>query len=181
MTTYHPPTYWVERGRTYEQEAHERGWWAVQNEPILALVDRLRFRSVLEVGCGFARVGAAILARHPGVAYTGLDISPDLIDGGRRLLPDQEFIVADLASWETDRRWDLVLSVSVLGHLLPADVRPTIAKLRRWARRDLVTVDWDEVGGETEYQFGHDYRAIYGADAVITPYGRQSIFWVARP
>lgn len=177
--TYSPPTYWTERGRVYEQEAVERGWWATQNEPVLALLDRLEFASILEVGCGFGRVGAQVMSRHPDIAYTGLDVSPDLIDGARRLLPDAELICADLATWNTDRQWDLVLSVSVLGHLLPQDIGTVLAKLRRLARRDLVHVDWNEVGKSTEYQYGHPYRALHG-DAKVTEilYGRQTIFWV---
>lgn len=177
MTGYEPTVYWTERGRTYEDEARQRGWWATENEPILDLVDSLEFASILEVGCDFGRVGAHVLARHPDVRYTGLDVSPDLIAGARRLLPDAELIVADLAAWDTDRRWDLVLAVSVLGHLLPQDIPATIAKLRRWACRDLVHVDWNEVGGRTEYQFGHPYQDIHGA-VEVTPYGRQSIYHV---
>ena len=175
--TYSPPVYWTLRGQGYEQEAVRRGWWSTENAPVLDLLDTLQFDSILEVGCGFGRVGAQVLARHPGVTYTGLDVSPDLIEGARRLLPDAELICADLATWDTDRQWDLVLSVSVLGHLLPQDIGAVIAKLRRLARRDLVHVDWNEVGKSTAFQYGHDYRAIHG-DVTEIPYGRQTIFWV---
>lgn len=181
--TYHPPTYWTERGRTYEQEAHDRGWWATENQPLIDLLDTLTFESVLELGCGFGRVGRTVLNRWPGVAYTGMDVSPDLIDAARRILPESaELLVADLATWDADRQWDLVLSVSVLGHLLPTDIAGVLGKMRRWARRDIVHVDWNEVGGRTEYQYGHPYqnihRAIHGGTVVEIPYGRQTIFWV---
>jgi trans-aconitate methyltransferase len=179
--TYVPADYWTERGRHYESEAIERGWVNVENEPLFRLLDTLAFDSVLEVGCGFGRVGYAIKRHYPHVAYTGIDVSPDLIEGARKRLPDSELIVADLATWDSDRKWDLVVSVSVLGHILPADIEAVIAKMRKWATNDVVAIDWDEVGASTSFQYGHDYGHIYG-DALrsLTPYGRQSMFHV-RP
>lgn len=181
--TYSPVDYWTERGRGYEQEAVREGWWATENVPVHELLDGLTFDSVLEVGCGFGRVGAQVIARRPGVAYTGLDVSPDLILAARRIIPDGELIVADLATWDTDRRWDLVLSVSVLGHLRPDDIEEVLRRMRTWARRDVVHVDWNEVGASTSYQYGHPYRDIHarlGPQPVTEiPYGRQTIFHVA--
>lgn len=177
--TYSPPDYWTDRGRGYEQEAVREGWHGVENQPVLELLDTLEFESVLEVGCGFGRVGNAVLARRPGIAYTGLDVSPDLIEGARRILPPSaELICADLATWDADRQWDLVLSVSVLGHLLPSDIARVLAKMKRWARNDVVHVDWNEIGGQTTYQYGHDYQLIHGGKATEIPYGRQTIFHV---
>jgi trans-aconitate methyltransferase len=179
--TYVPADYWTERGKRYEAEAIEKGWVAVENKPLFDLLDTLEFTSVLEVGCGFGRVGAAILRHYSNVTYTGIDVSPDLIESARKRLLDSELIVADLATWDTDRSWDLVVSVSVLGHILPADVANVIAKMRKWARNDVVAIDWDEPGASTAYQYGHNYGHLYGgALRSLTPYGRQSVFHV-RP
>jgi SAM-dependent methyltransferase len=165
--TYSPPEYWTERGRGYEQEAVREGWHDVENQPVLELLDGLAYDSVLEVGCGFGRVGSHLLARKPTLDYVGIDVSEAMIDSfARRLgmgvdrlvyaadpgVPTtsdvvpfrRRLIVADLATWDTDRQWDLVLSVSVLGHLLPADIGAVLAKLRRLARHDFVHVDWNE-------------------------------------
>lgn len=182
--TYSPPAYWTERGRGYEQEAVREGWHDVENEPVLRLLDGLDFASVLEVGCGFGRVGRAILHHWPTVQYTGLDVSPDLIAGARRLLPAAELVTADLATWEPapGRQWDLVVAVSVLGHLLPADIFGVLTCMHGWAARALVHVDWNEIGASTDYQYGHDYQAIHraihdGWHTAEIPYGRQTIFW----
>lgn len=175
--TYNPVTYWTERGKSYEDELRKKGWWDAENPPLLELLARLEFGSVLEVGCGFGRVGAAILSRWPDVQYTGIDVSPDLIAGAQKRLPGVELLCHDLATFDTDRQWDLVVSVSVLGHLRPEDIGRVTQNLRRWAKRDLVTVDWDDVGASTSFQYGHDYRTLYGQAEVI-PMGRQSIFWV---
>lgn len=179
--TYVPSVYWTQRGRTYEAEAIERGWVSVENAPLFDLLDTLTFDSVLEVGCGFGRVGAAILRHYPNVTYTGIDVSPDLIEAARKRLPTSELIVADLATWDTKRHWDLVVSVSVLGHILPADISAVIGKIRKWADKDVVAIDWNEVGKETTFQYGHDYGHLYGDAALsVMPYGRQDI-WHVRP
>jgi trans-aconitate methyltransferase len=179
--TYVPADYWTRRGKVYEAEAIDKGWVSVENKPLFNLLDKLKFSTVLEVGCGFGRVGRAILKHYPDVTYTGIDVSPDLIEAARKRLPTSELIVADLAAWDTERTWDLVVSVSVLGHILPADIEAVIAKMRKWATSDVVAIDWDEVGASTTFQYGHDYGHIYG-DALrsIMPYGRQSVFHV-RP
>jgi SAM-dependent methyltransferase len=179
--TYVPADYWTQRGKVYEAEAIDRGWVSVENEPLFRLLDTLTFSSVLEVGCGFGRVGYAIKRHYPHVIYTGIDVSPDLIEAARKRLPESELIVADLATWDSDRKWDLVVSVSVLGHILPTDIEAVIAKMRKWADNDVVAIDWNEVGKTTGWQWGHDYGHLYGSAAIsTTPYGRQDI-WHVRP
>ena len=181
MTSTIPVEYWRQRGKTYPQECAERGWWDIENPPLFAILDTLEFGSVLDVGCGFGRVGAALIRHYPHIAYTGVDVSPDMLTVARERLPGAEFIEADLATWDDDRRWDLVVAVSTLGHVHPDDIEVVIAKLRRMANRDLVAIDWNEVGASTPYQWGHDYLHLYG-DALksVTPYGRQDVFHV-RP
>lgn len=180
MTDYSPPDYWTARGKLWEQEARDRGFWDSENPPLLDLLDTLDFASVLDVGCGFGRVGASIQRRWPKVAYTGIDVSPDLIDGARRRLGERvTLIVGDLATFDTDQQYDLVLAVSVLGHIRPEDVGGLLWRMRRWALKDIIHIDWNEVGGQTTFQYGHDYEALHGPAEVI-PYGRQSI-WHYKP
>lgn len=178
--TYVPSEYWAKRGQTYEAEAHERGWWDAEDPPLLELIGNLKPKSILEIGCGYGRVGAAILKRWPEMAYTGIDISADLIEASRRRLPNAELIVADAVTFEDDRQWDLVLAANTLGHIRPEDLPSVWAKMLNWARRDIIHIDWNEVGAKTAYQFGHDYRALHGRSAMI-PMGATTLHHVPRP
>lgn len=162
MSSFDSGAYWAERGKIYEQQAIDGGWWDGEQEHLPDLLATLKFTSVLEVGCGFGRVGASIKRRWPDVEYTGMDISADLVEGAKKRLPDSEIILADLVTWEDDRQWDVVLAISALSHVPPEDIRPVIAKLKTWARHDIVVVDWKEIGGRTAYQFGHDIAALLG-------------------
>lgn len=155
--TYDPPTYWRERGRTYGKERPAD--WSAEDTTLVEVIDGLYFGNVLDLGCGYGRVGASIARRYPGVAYTGLDVSDDLAETTRARL-GANVITADLATFTTICTWDLVLAVSVLGHLLPDQVGPVLDRMRTWATRDIVVMDWDETGQRTDYQFAHDYRAL---------------------
>ena len=172
--TYSPPDYWTERGRTYEAEYGDG-----ETPELMALLERLAFGSVLDAGCGYGRIGAAILRRWP-VEYTGIDVSVDLLASARVRLPFVEFICADLATWIPTRRWDLVIAQSVLSHLLAADVAAVVARLREAARHDFIVIDWDEAGGSTPYQFAHDWLRLLPT-ATRTPLGRLAMYHERRP
>src|SRR5687768_12107283 len=82
--TFSSKAYWDQRGKVYEKQARDGGWWDGEQEHLPDLLAKLRFSSVLEVGCGFGRVGASIKRRWPEVEYTGMDISADLVEGAQK-------------------------------------------------------------------------------------------------
>lgn len=165
MSSFSPKAYWDERGKVYEQQAIDGGWWDGEQEHLPDLLETLTFSSVLEVGCGFGRVGASIKRRWPQVEYTGIDISADLVAGAQKRLPGSEIIEADMVSYEADRQWDLVLAISALSHIPPEDIGGVIAKIKRWAAGDIVVVDWNAPGSKTAYQHGHYFESLLGPDA----------------
>jgi SAM-dependent methyltransferase len=76
--------------------------------------------SVLDAGCGTGRV-AIELARR-GVEVVGVDADADMLDRARRKAPDIEWVVADLATLDLGRTFDIVvLAGNVLPFVEPAD------------------------------------------------------------
>jgi SAM-dependent methyltransferase len=79
---------------------------------------------VLDVGCGVGRWSRRLAAR--GAHVTGIDLSPTMIAEARRRARAQplrgrcQFLVQDVHSLRTDEKFDLVLSVTVLQHILEA-------------------------------------------------------------
>lgn len=153
--------YWREQGRTYERDFRRTPAFVAQENRLLAVLDGLRFDSVLDVGCGFGRLGRLILDRFPHVVYTGLDVSPHQIDAARRRIPEGSFMTGSLLDYAGPGA-DLVLAAEVLMHLLPTDVGSAVDRLRRLASRHVVTVDWTEpVSGKIDpHNFLHDYTAL---------------------
>lgn len=177
MNEYDPVSYWTDRGRYYEA-AFQPVRYVEQEAALLRVLSRLRFESVLDVGCGFGRIGALILDRWPTVAYTGLDLSAAQLTAARSRLPKAELIQSTISSFDPgDRRWDLVLAVEVLMHQRPRDLEAVIGKLRMLARRDVVTLDWTEAIQRPigSHNFRHDYAALGRPIATV---GLQSIYHV---
>lgn len=76
-------------------------------------------KSTLEFGCGEGLLLQALRTRGAVLPhYTGLDLREDALDFARRInLPSDRFVNADLRSWESPERFDLVLASQVLEHL----------------------------------------------------------------
>jgi len=77
---------------------------------------------VLDVGCGVGRWSRLLASR--GALVTGIDLSPTMIAEAQRRTQDAglasrcRFLVQDLARLDAGARFDLVLGVTVLQHIL---------------------------------------------------------------
>jgi SAM-dependent methyltransferase len=77
---------------------------------------------VLDVGCGVGRWSRLLAAQ--GAVVTGIDVSPTMIEEARRrtqartLAGRCRFLVQDVAALEVGERFDRILSVTVLQHIL---------------------------------------------------------------
>ena len=108
----------------------------------LALRRWLRVRpgmAVLDVGCGVGRWSRLMAAR--GACVTGIDLSPTMIAearrraGARPLRGHCRFLVQDLASLDAGDTYELVLSVTVLQHLMqPELLRTALQRMRQHLR-----------------------------------------------
>lgn len=90
---------------------------------------------VLDVGCGVGRWSRLLAAR--GARVTGVDLSPTMIAQARQRaardgVADRcRFEVRDLSSLDVGEQFDLVLSVTVLQHILdPERLRDALAAMR---------------------------------------------------
>ena len=72
------------------------------------------FIDVLDIGIGTGGVSLCLMANHPGIHITGLDISPDMLAqcAQNAELNNQqlELVNDDIMKWKTDRTFDLVIS-----------------------------------------------------------------------
>jgi 2-polyprenyl-3-methyl-5-hydroxy-6-metoxy-1,4-benzoquinol methylase len=110
----------------------------------LALARWLRVRAgarVLDVGCGIGRWSCRLAAR--GASVTGVDLSPTMIvQAGRRAAAQGvaarcRFLAQDLAALEVEGRFDLILGVTVLQHILqPAALHAAVQRLHSHLTED---------------------------------------------
>jgi trans-aconitate methyltransferase len=188
--TYDPVTYWHERGETYMATFRPERY-TEQEEALVALLGRLEFSSVLEVGCGFGRIASLIRRVKPQAAYVGLDLSPTMLAAARkRLGTDAALIESSLADHKTTARWDMVIAVELLMHIPPSGVVAAVRKLDRLADRHIVTLDWTApIRGKrpAAHNFLHPYVELLGAgpfgrprQVEVIPVGLQAIHHVAK-
>ena len=63
---------------------------------VLAEMADYNGKSVLDVGCGLGWFAEYLSWKFVDVKYTGIDISPSLIEQAQKLYPHQQFICADI-------------------------------------------------------------------------------------
>ena len=89
---------------------------------------------VLDVGCGVGRWSLLLAAR--GALVTGMDLSPTMIaEANRRAAANNvanrcRFVVQDLAQLDAGHKFDLMLGVTVLQHILdPVALRAAVQRM----------------------------------------------------
>jgi len=87
-------------------------------------------RTILDVACGTGEHARLLTERH-GYEVDGLDLEPAFVEIAARKLPAGRVVRADMAEFELDRRYDVILCLfSAIGYL-PSPERTTAA-LRRF-------------------------------------------------
>jgi len=85
-----------------------------RTQPSIDLVNRISIDdapgSIIDIGCGPGNSSQVLLQRWPGSRLVGIDNSETMIARAKNDFPDQEWILADVSSFKTDRTFDLVFS-----------------------------------------------------------------------
>lgn len=159
--------------------------FATQEGRLIEALSQLDFDSVLEVGCGFGRIGELIVKEWPKVTYTGIDPSPEQLEGAKKRVPAGQLSEATIADFDADsRKWDLVLAVEVLMHIPPDSVAQAVGKLKRLSARYVVTLDWNTDLGPVPIDpinWLHDYAKLLGPASVCEQIGLQGIYVWQKP
>ena len=93
---------------------------AERNRPIFDLLERIpdtEIRTAIDIGCGPGNSTELLKARVPAARVMGIDSSNDMIAAACKRLPDIDFQVADIASWQVEQPVDLILANAVLQWL----------------------------------------------------------------
>jgi SAM-dependent methyltransferase len=122
---------------------------------VFELLERCRFESLLDVGCGNAELLRLINARFPGRKLAGADLSAVVVEQNAKALPDMRFFVADIENKPLDGTFDVVLCTEVLEHLdRPRDAMKHLANAVKPGGHLIVTTPTGHVF-PTEKYFGH--------------------------
>lgn len=111
---------------------------------VRSILERLSSsESILDLGCGNGYLAGQVAERLPGISYTGLDNSPDLLALAQRACPGQHnitFHMADLSTnhWDnilleslsidSTTQFDTILAFAVLHHIPGEALRVNVLK-----------------------------------------------------
>jgi SAM-dependent methyltransferase len=164
-----PAEYWESRapdlvdGYDHPETWARRGWMAggVEEEVVPDLLRRYGVGSVLVVGAGTGRQYAFL--EDLGISVRGFDISPTLVRAARERHPGIETVVDDVIGAEQRHQpEDAVLGTAVLQHISPESIGEAARAVSDLARRMVVLRELTWLTGESDYQWAHDYEALFG-------------------
>jgi len=96
-----------------------------------------RGSSVLDLGCG---EGVLALLKRKEVTLFGVDISPELLSSARRNGYDEVYASELTALPFSDRSFDYVVSLDVLGHVSFSDKQRVISEMKRVLKPEGITM-----------------------------------------
>ena len=114
-------------------------------------VELLRGSEILDVGCGSGDPIARYILEK-GLALTGIDASPSLIDICKGKFPHCDWIAADMRGLDLARTFDGILVWHSMIHLTPEDQVRTFPVLRRHARSGTILM----------FTSGHSHGEVIG-------------------
>ena len=181
--TFNPDTYWPAQGPYIAGPGAASPEHVRAEELLREIIPTLGpIESVVDLGCGRGRLAALLLDVLPAASYTGVDIGEAQVAATSKVRPEGDFYVSRLQDFDPDRQWDLVLCSEVLMHVPPADIQAVCDKLKKLAKRWVLTVDWTVPVPPpiAPWNWLYDYRDLFGSVEREIPTDRQTIF-IIRP
>jgi ubiquinone/menaquinone biosynthesis C-methylase UbiE len=168
VAAYNPREYWLARGKVYKEQFKYEPEKQLQEEVLVGYLKSIQpFQTVLEIGCGFGRISNLILSNFPAIEeYVATDMSPDQLESAKSSVKSHKirFIESDIQSLQLDNKYDLVIAVSVLLHILSSEINQAITKMVSLSKKHVINVDYYEEGKVRRvapHNFMHPYEAIY--------------------
>lgn len=90
------------------------GWFSSETQLVrfdsLVTIDHLCNRNILDVGCGLGHFYKYVSDYFPGVKYTGIDVSKEMVSLASKNWPDGIFELKDIDDLDIFQKYDYVFS-----------------------------------------------------------------------
>ncbi len=140
---------------------------AVQ-ELLLEKLKRLRFKTVIEVGCGYGVQLKAVVDEFEPKLSIGIDLSIDqVLEAGRYLkgYDDVGILKYDIINYTDEIDYELVFCTTVLCHIPPQYIEKAVKNVCKLSKRHIVIVEpTKEVIAKISRvgdQWLHDYKTLF--------------------
>lgn len=187
--TYNPKEYWVGAG-THQTTLRWPGR-QTQEKLLVEFLRGIEFKSVLDLGCAFGRIGMTVMENFDIDRYVGLDVSPDALKKFRGHLDRKEILVRGspkidlvesmIEDFKSNEKFDLVISCEVLMHVKPEDLPNVILHTLGYSKKHVINLDYWEpelsVPHLAAHNFLHNYASHYGKCLVTEFPDKQALFY----
>jgi SAM-dependent methyltransferase len=141
---------------------------------LLCDIGDLRGQSVCDVGCGFGDLIPYLEERFGGFRYTGIDITPSLVDEASRQYPAHRFFCADILEDRFAEEHDYFLLSGALNYRVMDNWKLTtemLALMFRLARRGVaVNFLTSYVNFQQQHNYHHQPEEIFRFARTLTPW-----------
>ena len=184
--SYNPSEYWHERGKVYKNNFKYNKNFFLQEELIITYLNENVFtpdestKSVLELGCGYGRITKLLLTKFPTLIkeYFAVDLSPHQIENAKKYVDSNNdkliFSVSDIQSFDTNKKYDLVILSELLLHVLPSEIDSIIKKILLLSDKHIINIDWYEDSLPQDYKIRATYNFIHQYEAIYKKYTEPS-------
>ena len=184
--SYNPSEYWHERGKVYKNNFKYNKNFYLQEELIITYLNENVFtpdestKSVLELGCGYGRITKLLLTKFPTLIkeYFAVDLSPHQIENAKKYVDSNNdkliFSVSDIQSFDTNKKYDLVILSEVLLHVLPSEIDSIIKKILLLSDKHIINIDWYEDSLPQDYKIRATYNFIHQYESIYKKYTEPS-------
>lgn len=121
-----------------------------------AILGKLKFKNMLDIGCGKCDLALMLYKKYgPGLDYTGVDLSPEVIKENKSRFTRAEFSAMNIEKERLEKKFDLIVCSEVLEHLNDRPVAfGNIVAMMEEGGHLIITVPTGKVF-PTEIHFGH--------------------------
>ena len=184
--SYNPSEYWHERGKKYKENFRYNKNFVLQEELLITYLSDNIFtadestKSVLELGCGYGRITKLLLTKFPNMIkeYLAVDLSPHQIENAKEYVGSNNnkltFSVSDIQSFDTNKKYDLVILSEVLLHVLPSEIDSVIKKILLLSNIHIINIDWYEDKLPRDYKIRATYNFIHQYETIYKKYTEPS-------
>jgi len=153
--------YWTIKGRTYITDCPPKN----NGSLIVDELAKLKFSSILDIGCGYGRHLKLIKESFPNTRLIGADISPTMLESARRYLNDS------IELYETDglhlpfgdKEFDIIFTFGCMIEV--PEVKPFYQEIKRVGSRGLFLESYVKgLRMPSRTYFSHDYPELFGSN-----------------
>jgi len=167
-----------------EVKAHQ----VIVQKKFIDCLKGLKFKTVLEYGCGFGKISKLLIDNFDIDKYVGFDISSGQIKNAKnKNLKNATFHHSQILDFEVDHKYDLVFGTGVLMHVPEKLIIPSFEKLYSFSSKYLMNMDshYEVLPHRlARHCFNHDYVKIYtdnlGLDVKTTPMDKAVFVYHAK-